>query len=71
LVSKISLILDLLSDGKWHDLVELSRKSNLDSREIDEILSFLDKYEFARVDFENGKAKINKVFQKLLELTTP
>ena len=69
--SKISMILDLLSDGKWHSIAGLSRKSSLDSREIEELLSFLDKYEFAKVDFESGKAKINKAFQKLLDLTTP
>lgn len=68
MASKISLILDLLSDGKWHSFAGLSRKSRLDSREIEKILSFLDKYEFARVDFENGKAKINKAFQRLLEI---
>jgi len=71
LASKISMILDLLSDGKWHSIAGLSRKSSLDSREIEELLSFLDKYEFAKVDFESGKAKINKAFQKLLDLTTP
>jgi len=71
LASKISMILCPLSDGKWHGIAELSRKSSLDSQEIEEILSFLDKFEFARVDFENGKVKINKDFQKLLELTTP
>ena len=65
------MILDLLSDGKWHGIEELTRKSGLDSWEVEEILSFLDKYEFAKVDFENGKVKINKAFQKLLELTTP
>ena len=70
MASKISMILELLGDGKWHGLAGLSRKSRLDSREIEEILSFLDKYEFAKVDFENRKAKINKAFQKLLELTT-
>ncbi len=71
MASKISMILDLLSDGKWHSIAGLSRKSSLDGREMEEILSFLDKYEFAKVDFENGKAKINKAFQKLLDLTTP
>lgn len=69
MASKISMILDLLSDGKWHGIAGLERKSKLDSREIEEILSFLDKYELAKVDVENGKVKINKAFQKLLELT--
>jgi len=71
LPSKISMILDLLNDGKVHGIADLSRKSSLGSWEMEEILSFLDKYEFAKVDFENGKVKINKAFQKLLELTTP
>ena len=71
MASKISMILDLLSDGKVHGLADLSRKSSLDNWEMEEILSFLDKYEFAKVDFEKGKVKINKAFQKLMELTTP
>jgi len=71
LASKISIVLDLLSDGKWQSIAGINRKSHLDNREIEEILSFLDKYEFAKVDFENGKVKITRSFQKLLDLTTP
>jgi hypothetical protein len=68
-VSKLAAFLALLSDGKWHGTDELLHKLELNERELEEIMAFLDNYDFVDVDKENGKVKINKDFQKLVAQT--
>ena len=70
MASRIGRILDLLSDGEWHGTEELKQALGLNEHAIEEVLAFLDKYEFAKVDVKNKRAKINKDFQELLELTS-
>jgi DNA-binding IclR family transcriptional regulator len=62
-VSKIALILEILSDGKWHGIDELRRKLELDEDEVREIATFLSKYDFAKSDDENRKVRLNRDFQ--------
>jgi DNA-binding IclR family transcriptional regulator len=66
LVSSVTLILDLLSDGKWHGTEELLLRAGLSERKLREITGFLSKYGFVRVDVKSGKVKINRDFKKLL-----
>jgi DNA-binding IclR family transcriptional regulator len=68
-VSKIAIVLELLGDGKWYGIEELQRRLGLDEREVQEIMRFLNKYDFVKVDKEHGKVKINRDFQKLLAKT--
>jgi len=70
LASRIGRILDLLSDGEWHGIEELKQVLNHPGHATEEILAFLEKYEFAKVDGKNKRVKINKDFQELLELTS-
>jgi hypothetical protein len=70
LASRIGRILDLLGDGDWHGIEELKQVLNFNEHTIEEVLAFLDKYEFARVDVKNKKVIINKDFQELLQLTS-
>jgi hypothetical protein len=70
LASRIGRILDLLSDGEWHGTEELKQILNLNDHAVEEVLAFLDKYEFAKVDIKNKRVRINKDFQELLELTS-
>jgi len=70
LASRIGRILDLLSDGEWHGIEELKQVLNHPGHATEEILAFLEKYEFAKVDGENKRVKIDRDFQELLELTS-
>jgi hypothetical protein len=64
------MILEILSDGKWHGIEELQQRMELDEYEVREITTFLNKYDFAKIDDANKKVKINRDFQKFLTQTT-
>lgn len=66
MVSKVMLILELLSDGKWHEIDELLVSVKLSEQKFREVTEFLDKYGFVEFDHENRKVKVNKDFRKLL-----
>ena len=66
LVSRVMLILELLSDGKWHEIDELLVRVKLTEQKFHDVTEFLDKYGFVEFDHENRKVKINKDFRKLL-----
>ncbi len=70
MVSKITIILEVLSDGKWHGIEELEQRLELSAQEVQKITTFLKKYDFAKIDDENGKVKLNGDFQKLLVQTS-
>jgi DNA-binding IclR family transcriptional regulator len=65
-VSKIALVLDVLSDGKWHRIDELQQLTELDETQAQEVAAFLFEYDFAKMDIDNKRLRINKCFQKLL-----
>jgi DNA-binding IclR family transcriptional regulator len=65
-VSKVMLILELLSDGKWHKIDELLVRIKLSEQKFCEVTEFLDKYGFVEFDHKNRKVKVNKYFRKLL-----
>jgi hypothetical protein len=67
--SKITMILEILSDGKWHGIEELQQRMELDEYKVQEITTFLNKYDFATIDDVNKKVKINRGFQKFLAQT--
>lgn len=68
-MSKITMILEMLGDGEWHGIEELQQRLELNERKMQEITTFLNKYDFAEIDKEHGKVKINRNFQKLLVQT--
>jgi hypothetical protein len=63
---KISRVLELLGDGKWHGLKEMQQLMNLNEREIQEITRFLRKYDFAEIDKANRRVRATRDFQKIL-----
>lgn len=69
LVSKITMILEVLDDGKWHGIVELQERLELNEREVQEITIFLTKYDFVKIDKEHERVRINRSFQRLLDQT--
>ena len=68
-MSKITIILEMIGDGKWHEIEELQLRLGLNEREVQEITTFLNKYDFVKIDKEHRKVKINRNFQKLLAET--
>jgi DNA-binding IclR family transcriptional regulator len=68
-VSKITMILEMLGDGKWHEVEELQLMLGLNEHEVQGITMFLNKYDFVEIDKEHRKVKINRNFQKLLAQT--
>ena len=65
-VSKITMLLDVLGDGRWYGIEELLLRLELSEHNFWEIMAFLNKYGFVKVDEKNRKVKINRDFQKLL-----
>jgi DNA-binding IclR family transcriptional regulator len=63
------MILEMLGDGKWHEIEELQLKLGLNEHKMQEITTFLNKYDFVEIDKEHRKVKINRNFQKLLAQT--
>ena len=66
MVHRVMLILELLSDGKWHEIEELLFRTGLNERKFQESISFLGEYDFVMIDETKRRVKINKDFQKLL-----
>ena len=69
MVSKLAMVLDMLSDGKWHGIDELQQRLELKEQEVRKIAAFLSEYDFVKSDEENKKVRINREFLKLLAQT--
>lgn len=63
--SKVTMILELLNDGKWHDTEEIQLRLELSEREFGEIEAFLAKYDFIKADPKNRRVKITRDFRRL------
>lgn len=70
MTSKISSILEMLSDGKWHRLAEMQRVTRTDKDSIQRIVEFLSKYEFVIVDQTKGRMKLNEMAKFLAQTPT-
>ncbi|MEM3460318.1 MAG: hypothetical protein QXW63_00170 [Candidatus Bathyarchaeia archaeon] len=66
LTSKISRILEILSDGECHQLKEIQQEVNLNKKQLQQIIAFLIKYSFIIADEESGKVKLEKTVQQFL-----
>ena len=63
---RITLLLEELEDGKWHNLDQLKQLMNLKDHEMNEITRFLSQYDFAEIDEGTKQIRINKDFKKIL-----
>lgn len=68
-VSKITMVLEILGDGKWHGIDELLQILSLSEDKFRELTSFLNAYSFVKFDEKHGRVKINSDFKKLLTQT--
>ena len=67
---KLNRLLEIIGDGKWHETDQLKQLIDLSDCEVQGITDFLGKYDFAEVDDDKKRVKINKDFKKILTQTT-
>ena len=65
-MSTIDEILELLEDGKWHDIKEVIKKSNLQEFKVEMIYGFLAEYAFIDFNKEQQKAKLTPTTLKFI-----
>ena len=65
-------ILQLLENGKWHNLKDIEQKTHLDSFKVENITEFLAIYNFIKLDKTKQKVKLdpptNKFLKKIRQL---
>jgi DNA-binding IclR family transcriptional regulator len=69
-VTKITMALEMLGDGRWHRIEELTLSLKLSDDKFKELTSFLTAYGFVEVDDKKRRVKINSDFNKLLTQIT-
>lgn len=65
-VSKMTRILDLLGDGRWHTLGEIHQKTKLGEGQIHQVMEFLERYSLINMDKTACKVKLDKNVQGFL-----
>jgi DNA-binding IclR family transcriptional regulator len=65
-------ILQLLENGKWHYLKDITEKTCLPNFKVESITKFLAKYSFVKLDEAEQKVKIdpptNRLFKRIRQL---
>ena len=64
---KVNDILELLENGRWHDLKEIGKKIQLQDLDIISVTKFLAQYNFIKVDKEGKKAKLDSSTRNFLK----
>lgn len=64
---KVNDILELLENGRWHDLEEIRKKIQLQDLDITSVTRFLTKYNFIKVDKKGKRAKLDSATQNFLK----
>jgi predicted transcriptional regulator len=62
-------MLEILNDGKWHTLNEIRQKTEIDQKQAEQAISFLEEYDFIITDEEKKKAKLDQKTQQFLTRT--
>jgi len=63
---RITLLLEKIGDGKWHELDQLKQLMGFSDYELQEITKFLSQYDFAEFDEVARQVRISRDFQKIL-----
>ncbi len=66
---QIDKVIELLKDGKWHTIKEVSQKSKLHEFKIEILADFLADYSFLELNKKEKKAKLSKAFAEFLKKT--
>ena len=59
-------LLDMLSDGKWHHIDQVSQALELGDSEVQKIAGFLSQFNFVEFDEKTGRVKMTVDFQKIV-----
>jgi DNA-binding IclR family transcriptional regulator len=54
----IDEILDVLKNGKWHDLKEISKKTHLHEPNVELLTNFLAEYDFIELNKKEQKTRL-------------
>ena len=65
-MSTIDTILELLGDGLWHELSEITEKSQLETFKVELVTSFLAEYSFVVLNKEQRKTKLTPTLYRFL-----
>ena len=57
---QIDEILNILKNGKWHDLREISEKTHLHEVKVEMFTNFLAQYNFVELDKRENKTRLTK-----------
>ena len=57
---QIDEILNILKNGKWHDLREISEKTRLHEVKVEMLTNFLAQYNFVELDKREHKTRLTK-----------
>ena len=67
-VKKLDEILEMLSDGKWHSIAEISSIFHIEEEKMIEVLQFLMNFELVEYDEAEKRAKITDIGRSFLML---
>lgn len=65
-MAKISGVLDMLRDGKWHGLEEIRKEMGLNRNQVRQIAEFLKQYEFITFDEAKKKVRLEEAAKEFL-----
>lgn len=64
--AQIDQILDLLKNGKWHDLKEISQKTQLQKLKVELLADFLAEYNFIELNKEEQITRLTPTLLNFL-----
>jgi len=67
-MSAIDDVVELLRDGEWHNLQDLSKDLKLTPEKLQQIIQFLKSLELIKLDKKQQKAQINTDVKQLIPL---
>lgn len=66
---EIDQVVDVLKDGEWHELDEISEKCKLSEVKVESTLKFLAEYGFIEINGSGRKVKVCPSLKRFLEET--
>jgi len=67
-MSAIDEVVELLRDGEWHNLEDVSKDLKLTPEKLQQIIQFLKSLELIELDEKQQKAQINTDLKQLIPL---
>lgn len=61
-------VLELLKDGKWHDIEETIKRLRVDAIVVQRVAAFLAQYEFIQLDKNHRKVRLTPQTIKLMKI---